>query len=109
MFSNKANFPATESRDISDSKTNHRLRESVSEVRHIGLAESEGTVGGDVHRGCENEFHSRPPRLFRRLVAVSVDPVSLPIPVRQRECSKLGVPVLITPEGARVFPDGLTV
>ncbi len=42
-------------RVISNSETDHRLRDPVAEALHIGLAEFEGTVGGEVHRECEYE------------------------------------------------------
>ena len=40
---------------VPDSKTDHCLRDPVSKVWHISLAEFEGTVSGEVHREGENE------------------------------------------------------
>ena len=40
---------------ISDSVTDHRLRYPIAEAWYVGLAESKGTVGGEVHRICDNK------------------------------------------------------
>ncbi len=40
---------------VPDSKTDHCLRDQVSKVCHISLAEFEGTISGEVHREGENE------------------------------------------------------
>jgi hypothetical protein len=40
---------------VPDSKTDHCLRDPVSKVCNISLAEFEGTISGEVHREGENE------------------------------------------------------
>ncbi len=42
-------------RVISDSVTDHCLRDPVAEAWYVGLAESKGTTDGEVHRICDNK------------------------------------------------------
>ncbi len=42
-------------RIISDSVTDHRLCDPIAEAWHVGLTESKGTVGGEVHHICDDK------------------------------------------------------
>ena len=78
---------------IPDSKTDHRLRDPVSEAWHIGLAEFEGTVSGEVHCECENEAPTVDPyAFFVALLRCLLTPYRFPV-----LCVKGNVPNLVFP------------
>ncbi len=43
-------------RVVPNTIADHRLRDPVAEAWHIGLSESKGPVGGEVHRVCDNKY-----------------------------------------------------
>ena len=67
-------------RVVPNAIADHRLRDPVAEAWHIGLAESKGPVGGEVHRICDNKYstvdsHVLSVALLRCLLALYRFPV----------------------------------
>ena len=78
---------------IPDSETDHCLLDPVSEAWHIGLAEFEGTVSGEVHREGENEDPTVDPyAFFVALLWRLLTPYRFPV-----LCVKGNVPNLVFP------------